>query len=141
MRPSRARSSGTTVARGVRAGRSRSVVERAAQSPPPAPRSSGAGDRLAGGTEPAAEPPRGSSRTSRPLRTTTGSRGSADVDRGERRRRGAGSFDELAFLSSVVGKPATAGRRRQSVPEGPLVERRSSEPLLAPVGVAQEGRR
>ncbi|MGH7620203.1 MAG: hypothetical protein ACREPM_23550 [Gemmatimonadaceae bacterium] len=69
------------------------------------------------------------------------------------RPRGArGSFDELAFLSSVVGKndggaataaPAAPARKEVAVPvqkpDAPLVERRSSEPLLrAPVGVAQE---
>lgn len=52
------------------------------------------------------------------------------------------SFDELAFLSSVVGsKPGDGGKAAPVAPEGPLVERRSSEPLLsAPVGVAQEER-
>jgi hypothetical protein len=51
------------------------------------------------------------------------------------------SFDELAFLSSIVGKPGAAGGQPAVVPEGPLVERRSTEPLLsAPVGIAQEDR-
>ena len=40
------------------------------------------------------------------------------------------SFDELAFLSSIVGKARTGGVA--SRPRGPLVERRSSEPLLPP---------
>jgi hypothetical protein len=50
------------------------------------------------------------------------------------------SFDELAFLSSIVGKPGDGGKPA-SAPEDQLVERRSSEPLLsATVGVAQEER-
>jgi len=53
------------------------------------------------------------------------------------RPRGAsGSFDELAFLTSVVGKSVVAPGRPA---ESPLVERRSSEPLLkAPAGIVQE---
>src|SRR5262249_51330202 len=55
---------------------------------------------------------------------------------------------ELAFLSSVVGKndggaaTAAPARKEVAVPiqkqDAPLVERRSSEPLLNPVGVAQD---
>jgi hypothetical protein len=60
------------------------------------------------------------------------------------------SFDELAFLSSVVGKaeggkpapaapPASAAPPAPAAPEGPLVERRNSEPLIAAAaGAAQE---
>lgn len=63
------------------------------------------------------------------------------------RARGArGSFDELAFLSSVVGKNeggavATKKEVVGAAPkaDGPLVERRSSEPLLKPpIGIVQE---
>jgi hypothetical protein len=56
------------------------------------------------------------------------------------------SFDELAFLSAVVGKndAGARGPRKEPAPvapksDGPLVERRSTEPLLkAPVGIVQE---
>jgi hypothetical protein len=53
------------------------------------------------------------------------------------------SFDELAFLSSVVGKAVdeVKAMAAPAISEGPLVERRSSEPLLtAPIGAAHEDR-
>ncbi len=72
--------------------------------------------------------------------------GSGAQPDGQRPRGARGSFDELAFLSSVVGKNdggSQAARKEVATampkPEAPLVERRSSEPLLrAPVGVVQE---
>jgi hypothetical protein len=62
-----------------------------------------------------------------------------------RQRPARGSFDEMAFLSSVVGKeeggaPVKAEGAVAAPPaNSPLVERRSSEPLLkAPAGIVQE---
>lgn len=75
-----------------------------------------------------------------------GSPAAAPADAPARSRGGRGSFDELAFLSSVVGKNdggAHAAKKEATVAapkhEGPLVERRSSEPLLkGAAGVVQE---
>lgn len=59
----------------------------------------------------------------------------ADGGNGAPPRPASGSFDELAFLSSIVGKSAEGAKPA----DGPLVERRNTEPLLrAPAGVAQE---
>jgi hypothetical protein len=49
------------------------------------------------------------------------------------------SFDELAFLSSVVGKnDGGAHAAKKEMATAPLIERRSSEPLLKPANIVQE---
>jgi hypothetical protein len=115
-------------------------------------------------TAPAA--PASAAPTAAPPVTATNGGAPAQQESGARARGGRASFDELAFLSSVVGKndPNANATKKEAAaapaaaapivgpsvapaiapaiapkPEAPLVERRSTEPLIkAPAGIVQE---